>query len=169
MLGQLQDAGNTTTLAHYLTLLDAAGMVTGLQKFSAEAVRTRNSSPKLQVQNTALLSTSLNHTLRSAKKDADIWGRWVESCVGTHIMTSARTQGMEVYYWNDRNHEVDFVVKHGQKLLAIEVKSGLHKESLSGLGLFAKRHKQVRTLVVGNQGIPIQDFLQHPLESFIPS
>jgi predicted AAA+ superfamily ATPase len=56
MLGQLQDAGNATTLAHYLDLLAGAGMLTGLQKYAGKAVRQRGSSPKLQVMNTALMT-----------------------------------------------------------------------------------------------------------------
>ena len=56
MVGQLQDVGDTTTLAHYLDLLAGAGMITGLQKYSGNAVRRRASSPKLQVLNTALMT-----------------------------------------------------------------------------------------------------------------
>lgn len=41
MLGQLQDAGNTTTLAHYLDLLAGAGMVCGLPKYAGDAARSR--------------------------------------------------------------------------------------------------------------------------------
>lgn len=164
MLGQLQDAGNTTTLAHYLDLLNAAGMVTGLQKYSAEAVRTRGSSPKLQVQNTALMSAASNQTLLNIKKNPALWGRWAESAVGAHILNSARSQGMEVYYWNDRHYEVDFVIRWGQRLLAIEVKSGRQRESLSGLGLFADRYPDVRSLLVGTGGIPIEEFLLEPFD-----
>ena len=34
IMGQLHDAGNTTTLSHYLHLLDTAGLLTGLEKYN---------------------------------------------------------------------------------------------------------------------------------------
>jgi hypothetical protein len=70
MLGQLQDAGNTTTLAHYLELLGGAGMVIGLQKFAGAQARQRGSSPKLQVLNTALMNAQAGMTPGEARKDA---------------------------------------------------------------------------------------------------
>ena len=79
MIGQLQDAGNTTTLAHYLELLTGAGMLTGLQKFAAHQVRERASSPKLQVLNTALITAQSRLTFDEAQKDREFWGRLVES------------------------------------------------------------------------------------------
>jgi predicted AAA+ superfamily ATPase len=85
MLGQLQDAGNSTTLAHYLDLLAGAGMVCGLQKFAGEPVRQRGSSPKLQVFNTALMTAQSGYTLREAASDHEYWGRVVESAVGAHL------------------------------------------------------------------------------------
>ncbi|MGH7404204.1 MAG: ATP-binding protein, partial [Candidatus Rokuibacteriota bacterium] len=69
MLGQLQDAGNTTTLAHYLDLLAAAGMLAGLSKYAGQALRSRGSSPKLQVLNTALMTAQSGLTLDEARAD----------------------------------------------------------------------------------------------------
>jgi predicted AAA+ superfamily ATPase len=85
MLGQLQDAGNTTTLAHYLNLLEGAGLVTGLQKYAGQRVRQRGSSPKLQVLNTALMTAPSFGSLAEVKKDSDSWGRLVESTVGAAL------------------------------------------------------------------------------------
>ena len=51
-----KDAGNTTTLAHYLNLLEGAGLLVGLQKYAGQKVRRRSSSPKLLVLNTGLMS-----------------------------------------------------------------------------------------------------------------
>ncbi|HZL05645.1 MAG TPA: ATP-binding protein, partial [Coriobacteriia bacterium] len=124
MLGQLQDAGNTTTLAHYLDLLAGAGMVRGLQKFAGQAVRQRGSSPKLQVMNTALMSATAGLTPTEARVDREHMGRLVESAVGAHLANAAARGVCEVFYWRDRNREVDFVVRAGRALVAIEVKSG---------------------------------------------
>jgi len=78
MLGQLHDAGNTTTLAHYLDLLEAAGMVAGLQKYAGDIARRRGSSPKFQVLNTALLTASSGMTAKEARDDPEFMGHLVE-------------------------------------------------------------------------------------------
>ncbi|MBU6200233.1 MAG: ATP-binding protein, partial [Xanthomonadaceae bacterium] len=124
MLGQLQDAGNVTTLAHYLDLLAGAGMVCGLQKFARDAARQRGSSPKLQVFNTALLTAQSGLTLKQARADGEFWGRLTESAVGAHLANAAASGDCALTYWRERNHEVDFVVEAGRRLTAIEVKSG---------------------------------------------
>jgi predicted AAA+ superfamily ATPase len=90
MLGQLHDAGNTTTLAHYLDLLNGAGLIAGLAKFSGKHVKQRASSPKIQVLNTALMSASAHHSFEGAQQDRDYWGRLVESAVGAHLVNSTR-------------------------------------------------------------------------------
>ena len=124
MLGQLQDAGNTTTLAHYLELLAAAGMVCGLPKYAGDVARSRGSSPKLQVLNTALMTVTSGLTFEQARADREFWGRLVESTVGAHLAGAAMRGECTVHYWRERNHEVDFVVQSGRTLTAIEVKSG---------------------------------------------
>lgn len=111
MLGQLQDAGNTTTLAHYLRLLEGAGMVVGLHKYAAGAARQRGSSPKLQVLNTALMTAQFGLSLSDARRNPEFWGRLVESAVGAHLANAAATGVCQVFYWRDRNYEVDFVVR----------------------------------------------------------
>jgi predicted AAA+ superfamily ATPase len=167
MLGQLQDAGNTTTLAHYLDLLGAAGMLTGLSKYAGRTVRSRASSPKLQVMNTALVSAQSGLTLAEARADRDFWGRLVESAVGAHLTNAAAAGVCEVFYWRERNREVDFVVKSGRMLTAIEVKSGRTAESLPGIAAFAEAFKPKRTLLVGGDGIPVEEFLLRPVEHWV--
>lgn len=167
MLGQLQDAGNTTTLAHYLDLLAGAGMVVGLQKFAGGAARRRASSPKLQVLNTALLSAQSGFTLKIARQDTTFWGRIVESAVGAHLANAAAAGMCEVFYWRDRNREVDFVVRVGKTLTAIEVKSGRSQEHLPGMEAFASAFKPTRMLLVGGDGITVEDFLSKPVEHWV--
>ncbi len=164
MLGQLQDAGNTTTLAHYLDLLAGAGMVTGLQKFAGSAVRQRGSSPKLQVLNTALMTAQMEHTLQEACADRELWGRLVEATVGAHLANAAAAGVCKLYYWRDRNREVDFVLQMGRTLTAIEVKSGRARDALPGLLAFADAYKPKRKLLVGGDGIPLTEFLSRPVE-----
>ena len=165
MLGQLQDAGNTTTLAHYLNLLEGAGLLVGLSKYAGQQVRRRASSPKLQVLNNALISALSLHTLEEAKQDTEYWGRLVESAVGASLYTGLTGAEAELYYWSGRNREVDFVLSRGNDLVAIEVKSGRKKTNLPGIEAFSKEFKVKRKLLVGPQGIPIDEFLLIPLEA----
>lgn len=162
MLGQLTDAGNTVTLAHYLELLESAGMLVGLEKHAHGLVRQRGSSPKLQVLNTALMTAQDNRNLKVARQDGDYWGRLVESCVGAHLFNTSASVGIELNYWRERNHEVDFILHQGKSTVAIEVKSGRRRESLAGMEAFARLFKPKRMLLVGGQGIPLEEFLSHP-------
>jgi len=167
MLGQLHDAGNTTTLAHYLDLLAGAGMVVGLPKFAGEAVRSRGSSPKLQVLNTALMTAQSGLTLAQARRDPAYWGRLVESAVGAHLANAAACGACELFYWRDRNREVDFVVRSGRTLTAIEVKSGRTREAQPGLAAFGDAFRCPRKLLVGGDGIPVESFLSKPVTEWL--
>lgn len=164
MLGQLTDAGNTVTLAHYLDLLAGAGMLTGLQKFATGTVRQRGSSPKLQVFNTALLTAQAHATFNEARSDHEYWGRLVESAVGAHMANAALTGTCDVFYWRDRNREVDFVVRVGRSVVAVEVKSGRPRGVPSGIDVFRTRFKPRRAIVVGSGGIRLEDFLATPVD-----
>ncbi|MCX6996975.1 MAG: ATP-binding protein [Kiritimatiellaeota bacterium] len=162
MLGQLQDAGNTVTLAHYLDLLKGAGLLAGLSKYAGQKVRQRGSSPKFQVFNTALM-TALAHTaFARIHSERDHWGRLVESAVGAHLINSTVGTEIEVQYWLDRNREVDYVLCAGESVTAIEVKSGRRETMLPGMTAFAKAFPGKRQLLVGAQGIPLEDFLTQP-------
>ena len=163
MLGQLQDAGNATTLAHYLDLLSAAGMVSGLQKYAGDTARSRGSSPKLQVLNVALMTAQSGLTLREARNDREFWGRVVESSVGAHLANAAAAGECALYYWRERNQEVDFVVKIGRRITAIEVKSGRAPLAHPGMTAFADAFKPQRSLLVGGDGIPLDKFLDRPV------
>jgi hypothetical protein len=164
MLGQLQDAGNTTTLAHYLDLLAGAGMVRGLQKYAGDAARSRGSSPKLQVLNTALITAPSGLTLAEARQDGEFWGRLVESAVGAHLANAAASGDCTLHYWRDGNREVDFVVKAGRRLTTIEVKSGRAPRVHGGTAAFAAAFKPQRSLPVGGDGIAVAEFLARPVE-----
>jgi hypothetical protein len=167
LVGQLQDAGNTTTLAHYLKLLSGAGMVTGLEKFSAAKVRQRASSPKLLALNTALLTSQLQLQPADIAREGDVRGRLTETAVGAHLVNSSRGTPVKIFYWREGAFEVDFVIQNGKKIIALEVKSGRAKENLAGIELFQKYFSPHRTLLVGTDGIPIEQFLSQPIEKWI--
>lgn len=166
MLGQLQDAGNTTTLAHYLELLAAAGMVTGIQKYAGDVARQRGSSPKLQVFDNALFSAQLRLAEDGIRHTPDLWGRMVESAVGAHLAGAAQAGEIELFYWRERNAEMDFVVRRKDILTAIEVKSGRARESLRGMAAFDAAFSPRHKLLVGGDGVALDEFLATPVTAW---
>jgi predicted AAA+ superfamily ATPase len=167
MTGQRQDAGNTTTLAHYLELLRGAGFIAGLQKFTGRRSLRRASSPKLIVLNTALASAVSGRLFNEALEDREFWGRLVESAVGAHLVNSAANLQAEVFYWRERNREVDFVLRSGKTLVALEVKSGSAPQMHSGMAEFRKRYAKSRPLLVGAGGISLDEFFETPLAHWL--
>ncbi len=163
MLGQLTDAGNTTTLARYLDLLASAGLLVGLPNHSNQPHRRRGSSPKLNVLNTALMTAGSGYSFDEARADRTFWGRVVESAVGAHLYNTAASD-ISLQYWRKGRHEVDFVLQRGRRVVAIEVKSGPQRRDTSGMTEFEKQFSPVRSLVVGADGIPLNEFLSEPAE-----
>ncbi len=166
MLGQLHDAGNTVTLAHYLSLLEGAGLLTGLQKYAGQMVRRRSSSPKFQVLDTALMTSQSYLSFTEARESAEFWGRLVESSVGAALVNGLKGNRGELYYWANRNREVDFILARGDNLVAIEVKSGRRRTSLPGIEAFSREFDVKRKLLVGSAGIPLDEFLMVPPEQW---
>lgn len=157
MLGELLDAGNTTTLANYLVLLDRAFLITGLERFSRVEGRTRGSSPKFIVRNPALVSALDVRDPEEARADGAWWGRVVENAVGAHLLNSLADLNYEVSWWREGNLEVDFVVRGGTKLWAIEVKSGRGRPT-AGLTAFSSKKPDARAVVIGGGGVPLSEF-----------
>jgi len=166
MVGQLQDVGNTSTLSNYLNLLSSAWMMTGLDKFAGDVARSRASSPKLQALNTAFISAQMGLTFDAVIKDPESWGRLVESAIGAHL-SNYKASGMALQYWRERNDEVDFILSQGDRLTAIEVKSGRRKGSLSGLKKFTQNYASSQAMVVGTGGVPLETFLLAPPEQWV--
>ena len=166
MLGQLLDAGNTTTLAHYLKLLEGAGLVTGMDRYSGNVTKRKASSPRLNVLNTAFLPVYSSLTFETVLRQPDTWGRHVESAVGAHLLNSTRFTDLRVFYWRDGNLEVDFILENRGRLIALEVKSGRTQRN-KGLGAFQKRFAPEQVLLVGGDGLPWETFLTiDPAELF---
>lgn len=158
LTGQLQDAGNTTTLAHYLDLLAAAGLAVGLEKYARGKVRQRRSTPKLLALDTALVSAASGLTYEEARADSNHWGRLCETAVGAHLLADGDPR-TKILYWRHRGREVDFVVERGKQLTAIEVKSGRRRDGLPGMAAFEQQFGPLRARLVGADGTPLQDFL----------
>lgn len=158
MLGQLQDAGNTTTLAGYINLLSQSGLVGGLQKYAMDNVRKRASIPKYQVYNNALKDIYVDKTFRDAQTDRKLWGRIFESAVGSWLLNEAFRHRWSLFYWRDGVNEVDFVLRRLDKTVAIEVKSNGESDT-HGLHVFQEKFHPVQSVIVGDNGLPPQVFL----------
>jgi predicted AAA+ superfamily ATPase len=165
MIGQLQDAGNTTTLAHYLDLLAGAGMVCGVSKFAGEVVRQRGSSPKLQVLNNALKTAQDVTTFKGTRAEPDLWGRMYESAVGAYLAGESQAGEFEIFYWREVSKEVDFVLRRGNRVVTVEVKSGRRRGSLPGVAAFNKAFGPAKNLLVGVGGMPVEEFVRIPPET----
>lgn len=155
---QLQDAGNVTTLAGYLHLLDECNLLCGLQKYAEDNARKYNSVPKFQVYNNALRNVYSDENYTQAAENPKSWGRYVESAIGAYLINQAANNDFKVFYWRDKNDEVDFVLTRRQKKIAIEVKTG-RRTMYDGLPKFSETFKPYRSLIVGSGGISAEEFL----------
>ena len=158
MLGSLQDAGNTATLAGYINLLGESGLLCGLQKFSVDMARRKASIPKLQVYNNALKMVYSPLTFEQAIMDRKAWGHIFESGIGSYLVSQAFIHRFEVYYWRERNDEVDFILRKKGSVVAIEIKSNAEKRT-DGLDKFRQLFKPQSSFIVGDGGIRAEDFL----------
>ncbi len=166
IMGQMADAGNTTTLTHYLHLLHTSGLLAGLEKYTPGVLRQRSSSPKFQVHNSALITAQQHLSFSWVRSQPELWGRWVETAIGAHLLNRSLEGAFRLYYWRDRNYEVDYVIESQGKTIGIEVKSGLSGK-LKGMAAFKKHFNPYKVLLVGSEGIPWQDFLNFdPMDLF---
>lgn len=162
-LGQLQDAGNVTTLSSYLEILNQCNLLAGLQKYANDEARRYQSIPKYQVYNNALLTAFKGTSYEKDRIDPQIWGRWIESAVGAYLLGRAEDGGYSVYYWRERSDEVDFIIVRQGEVMALEVKSG-RRGMNSGIPKFSELFHPKHSLVIGTDGIPFEEFFRMRIE-----
>ena len=166
MLGQLHDAGNTTTLAHYLKLLESAFLASGLEQFKRGKQKKRGSSPKLIIRNNGLINAVVNNHYLHSRKDHSWWGRLIENAVGAHLLNNLEGLPYHLYYWRQRQLEVDFILETPRKIWAIEVKSA-KPESFHGLTKFCELYPEAQPMIIGPGGMDLDDFFySDPKELF---
>lgn len=170
MVGQLSDAGNTVTIAHYFDLLSKAFLFAPLSRWSGSRLRQRGSTPKIIVRDNGLINALAFPTLDKSGIDAAWRGRLVENAVGSTLATLADQWGGELFYWRDRSEEVDFIFSLGKNVLGVEVKSGTPRADLGGLTFFHRRYPNSKLVLVGDalppppvRHVPLQDFFNNPL------
>lgn len=165
ILGQLDDAGNTTTIAHYLELLDKASLLCGLQKFSRKSLASRSSSPRLLAYDNSLMVATYGQYRNFLLTDSERRGHLAESAVGAYLLAQSKARGFDVYWWREGYNEVDYVLSRGDRIIAIEVKSGKIR-SLGGLDAFLNQYPQAKAVVIGSAECPLEDFLLGEIDLF---
>ncbi len=112
--------------------------------------------------------TSLSQLdFEEAKQNREFWGRLLESAIGSALANGVKGHGGELFYWSNRNMEIDYALAKGKTLVAIEVKSGRRKTTLPGMEAFSREFHVRRKLLVGADGIPIGEFLLTPVAEWL--
>ncbi|MDQ7054445.1 MAG: DUF4143 domain-containing protein [candidate division KSB1 bacterium] len=87
----------------------------------------------------------------------------METAVGAHLVNSTVGSPIQVFYWRDRQFEVDFVLQKGERRIAIEVKSGARlPRKYTGIQAFKRQFPGSNSLVVGGDGVPLEEFFMMP-------
>jgi len=140
LLGQLQEKGNTDLVKYYIGLYSGAFLIHPLEKYSAKNYLSRGSSPKMLVSCPALYAM---HEGPQVLTDPEKRGRIFEAAVGTQLL---QLPG-DLYYWREKQKEVDFIYKYQGLLYAVEVKSGRRKLS-RGLNAFMEKFPDARSVII---------------------
>lgn len=161
------NSGTVPTIKNYLDILNKSMIVQPLQNYSPSRVKEKQSVPKMQVFNNAFRNRFGTFSFDEARVDPTEWGRLVESAVGAHLANRAMTDDYELFYWrNERRQECDYVLRKGQALVAIEVKSGSVDKTV-GFEKFKEQFadKVTAAFIVGPHALPLDDFFIMDLKS----
>ena len=145
LLGQIQDKGNTDLIKTYISFYERAFLFKSLQKFSARPVKIKSSSPKV---------LPLSPCFSLFGHSNNLLPRVFEATVGAQLL---RLPG-ELYYWREKNKEVDFVFRYKKTTYAIEVKWG-NKKNSSGMDVFLKKFKTAVPVFINRNNY--ESFLSH--------
>ena len=153
-------SGTVPTIKNYLNILDQTMTVKPMQKYATSVIKEKNSVPKMQVYNSAFRNRYGQFTFEEAVTNLTEWGRQVESAVGAHLVNRSLLDSFELLYWRDEHKkDCDFVLKKGQALVAIEVKSS-SADDTSGFEKFKQLYGEhiTEAFIVGPEGLPLEDF-----------
>lgn len=161
------NCGTVPTIKNYLDILNKSMIVQPLQNYSPSRVKEKQSVPKMQVFNNAFRNRFGTFSFDEARVDPAEWGRQIESAVGAHLANRSMMDDYELFYWrNERRQECDYVLRKGQALVAIEVKSGSVDKTV-GFEKFKEQFadKVTAAFIVGPQALPLEDFFIMDLKS----
>ena len=154
------NSGTVPTIKSYLDILNQTMAVCPLEKYAPSPIKEKSSVPKMQVYNSAFRNRFGTHSFETSVTDAAEWGHLVESAVGAHLLGRSVLDHFEVLYWrNERKLECDYILRKGQSLVALEIKSGNAKDT-KGFEEFKRLYaKQITaSFIVGPEGLPLEDF-----------
>ena len=118
------------------------------------------------VYDTSLLIWSAGASRKNFLEMPDYRGRLTESAIGAYLLARGREEGFSVYWWREKDKEVDFVIEKGTaNLTAIEVKSGIVKHTGGGME-FKKLFPHALCLTAGSHDCTIEDFLSGKVTLF---
>lgn len=166
MLGQLTDAGNTTTLSHYVDILDSAFLLSGLEMYKIGKNPKRGSSPKLVLWNNALINAVSPAGFEETRSNPELWGRIVENAVGASLLNELKGLPYELYYWRKGDAEVDYILHTPANTWAIEVKSSRLRKT-RGLRQFLELNPKAKPLIVGGSGMGLEEFFRTPKKELL--
>ena len=161
------NSGTVPTIKNYLDILNKSMTVQPLQNYSSSRIREKQSVPKMQVFNNAFRNRFGTFSFDEARMDPAECGRQVESAVGAHLANRSIVDDYELFYWrNERRQECDYVLRKGQALVAIEVKSGGVDKTV-GFEKFKEQFADnvAAAFIVGPQALPLEDFFLMDLKS----
>jgi uncharacterized protein len=147
--GRLLEKGSMQAVAHYLNLLEEAGLVAAVGKYSDKPIRVRSSPPKFVVLNQAMLSSmeNINPPVQSAEPDR--FGRWMENACMAHAWNA----GQAIHYWRTEPLEVDMILSGSWGKWAVEIKTGNYSlNELKGLFEFCRLYKKFKPLLLCDAG-----------------
>ena len=166
MLGQLSESGNIAIIGRHLDLLSQAGLISGLKCYSESVFTPTSRRPKLNIRNTALMSSHSTHTFTQARDDRVLWGRLTKSAVGAHLCNASSSR-MRCCYWQHNGSQVDFVLRGARRTVVVEVQGGKTPRSRSGFNAFREQHPEAELLPVGGRGVPLGEFLSTPPDYWV--
>ena len=161
------NSGSVPTIKNYLDILGKSMTVLPIQKYSPSPVKEKQSVPKMQVFNSGFRNRYGTFSFTQSRADTAEWGRQVESAVGAHLANRMVQDGFELYYWrNEKRLECDYVLRKGQSIVPIEVKSGA-LDSTAGFEKFKELYADriTSSFIVGPQGLPLEDFFSIDLNT----
>ena len=141
-----------------------------LERFSGSRIRQKVSSPKLILLNNALVNASVQRKFNDVRENPSLWGRLVENAVGASLVNNNAGKGVEVFYWRERDHEIDFVLRRGEKVLGIEVKTAGH-ENPKGMESFLKKFPGAKVITVAVRGgdMVVEEFISMSVDEILQS
>ena len=143
LLGQIQEKGNIDLVKYYLSLYEGAFLLRVLHKYSENTLKIKSSSPKILPLAPCLYYLTLRSPYSSQER-----GRVFELVVGSIL--NRLSFEYEMYYWRESNSEVDYVLRKGKNVIAIEVKSG-KKKSDKGLLAFKEKFPHAKILIIDSE------------------